>query len=465
MSRSAITVLLAVHVGACAGADPAGGTIWPDLGLAMGSDTGSTPGPDATSGGQPDASAGPLDATTGPRDAGSNPPPDSGLMGGNPGTLDTNGDGVVRVMFFGHSLMGWAVPLQLSTFIRERHPDLTVIANRQIGAGTAVGSHVLNEQRASSFYGPNMYNPGCSSSNLPTHCDQGIREQALIEGAQGSGSPPFDPLWAGPGVIALETGLDYTGRNPSAGRSIPFDIVVVTDVHEREIRDGSGRWLDRCSDNTEIDPEPSNAYYPGLEDGELGWLCAKKHLATITNSVRSLNPAARVIFYAAWSYANEATDDAERVWRHGSSDLSNWVDYNKNNIGWWEHVAAAASGRDGDRSYPYRYTGSDTLPIEVFPATWLLADVVERVQSGDVPGLRAAQLFDDGVHTNQLGFYPVSLALYAMLSGEQIGGLPTVLDTKPNVFSVERRGFRIDAERARSLQAASGASWQAFQSR
>ena len=267
---------------------------------------------------------------------------------------DVDGDGHTSVFFFGHSLMGHDMPQMVASFGRARGHSVTV--QGQIGWGTPIGSHVAWQGGLDS-----------APAGVP-------EEMRLLDGDQPA------RLWEAPGMEVLARGQT--------------DVIVVTDVHERE--EGSpGNWREFCTPD------------------DMLWACAVQNLAELTRSARRANPNVRVLLYTSWAYCVD--DGPATAWNGPCRDQ--WLQSTRTNLGWWTWVAEQAT----------REAGAEVLPIEVIPAGQVLADVVERSANGDFAdsGVTAPpSLFSDAVHLQDVGFYPVALSVFSEVFGESPTGLP-----------------------------------------
>lgn len=130
-------------------------------------------------------------------------------------------------------------------------------------------------------------------------------------------------------------------------------------------------------------------------------------LADWAGLARASRPDARLYLYETWHRLDDAAGWLQRL----DSDLETlWID----------QVLRPAMTRP------------EVGTIYVIPAGQVMAELVRRIEAGEVPGLtRREDLFglnadgtQDPIHINDIGAYVVALTHFAVLSGETPVGLP-----------------------------------------
>lgn len=126
------------------------------------------------------------------------------------------------------------------------------------------------------------------------------------------------------------------------------------------------------------------------------------------------NPDARVFFYQTWLALDRA-------------DPLPWIRYERRAQRLWECVASRAN----------HDLGEPANRIRVLPGGAALAELVERLWEGRVPGIddesasaRVGRVFVDDVHMSAIGTYYMGLVHYAILFGRMPEGsrMPSIAD-------------------------------------
>jgi hypothetical protein len=142
------------------------------------------------------------------------------------------------------------------------------------------------------------------------------------------------------------------------------------------------------------------------ERHDLPWVAATEgtatYLADFAKRLWAGNPAGDVFFYHTWLAIDLA-------------DPRLWIQYERRAQRLWECVASRAN----------RELGEPTNRIRVIPGGAPLAELVERLWDGHVPGItethpsaRVRLVFTDDVHLSALGTYYIGLVHYAVLFGQ-----------------------------------------------
>ncbi len=166
------------------------------------------------------------------------------------------------------------------------------------------------------------------------------------------------------------------------------------------------------------------------------WCCTPDALESWVRHARSARPDIRVLLYQTWkSTADEGGIEA-------------WAKVTKRDLGWHRAVAAEVNRRLGPDGGP---------PIEVLPGGSALAAVVLAAERGALKELGVpdgASLFLDEVHVTPLGFYPVALAHFAALYGDDPRGLPSRVDVSADSKgrALVEGGLDVDPKLAERLQ-------------
>ena len=149
-----------------------------------------------------------------------------------------------------------------------------------------------------------------------------------------------------------------------------------------------------------------------------------EYLAHMATQALSGNPHADVFFYHTWLEIDVAAPQA-------------WIRYERRAQRMWECVASRANRELVEQSSP----GSPR--IRVLPGALVLAELVEALFRGEVPGValsspreRVRLLFADQVHLSPLGKYFMGLVHYAILFGKSPVGAarPPGLSDEANAF-------------------------------
>lgn len=188
----------------------------------------------------------------------------------------------------------------------------------------------------------------------------------------GDGSPP------GSGYTA---GVDRAG-NPidvlaefAASATRQYDVLIITEWH---------RVLDA-----------------------LLWEDTVASLGDFQDRFIAANPDGLTYFFAPWASLSDPADPGD------------WIDYERSASPMWQCLVANLNRDRARRSRDDR--------ILFIPASLALADVVERLTSGEAisgfEGMAAeavvAQLFSDRVHLTELGSYYVAVVTYASVFGDE----------------------------------------------
>jgi hypothetical protein len=150
------------------------------------------------------------------------------------------------------------------------------------------------------------------------------------------------------------------------------------------------------------------------ERHDLAWAAAHEgtavHLADLARKSWQQNPDADVFFYHSWLPLDRSAPQS-------------WIAYERTVLRLWECVASRAN----------LDVARDDARIRVLPGGRALADLVELLWDGRVPGISAVNpadriglLFDDNVHLSPAGKAYMGLLHYAVLFGQPPTGSPDV---------------------------------------
>jgi hypothetical protein len=142
------------------------------------------------------------------------------------------------------------------------------------------------------------------------------------------------------------------------------------------------------------------------ERHDLPWVAATEgtatHLAEYARRAWQANPATDVFFYHTWLALDRAAP-------------APWIAYEQKAVRLWECVASRAN----------RDLGGGSNRIRVLPGGAALADLVDLLWKGQVPGITTASpsarvglLLADDVHLSAIGRYYMGLVHYAFLFGQ-----------------------------------------------
>ena len=188
----------------------------------------------------------------------------------------------------------------------------------------------------------------------------------------------------------------------------------------------NGNGLDVVQELASPSRLSAGARYDALvvtERHDLPWTAAREDTATYLADFAKRawlgNPRTDVFFYHTWLALDR-------------SDPRPWIQYERRAQRLWECVASRAN----------RDLGDPTNPVRVLPGGAALAELVELLWEGRVPGIveasaaaRVELLFVDDVHLSALGTYYMGLVHYAILFGQPpIGSVMPAISNETRAF-------------------------------